>query len=306
MSFWKKFFGGGSKPTPVASVKPQPSSPPPKAAPIPPSQAPSVPEQDTNAMDKDGQTELMLTADDRNLKNVALLIAAFRGDTMVVQEMLAKGADVNAEMRDGGTALIIACQQGHKQIVQMLLANGAHLKAKMNDGKTAFTLASEKGHNEINELIIHAAVSQAVGDLQHYSNEPVSQEQIGALAAFQDLIKGLDNPHEKLAMVSADALGKLGDPVAIQPLMRILSKGDNTGVIAGSALISIGSAAVDPLIALLRGPANNLSAKGLALFALGKSGERRAIEAIRTAAKDDDSTLRSIAARTLKDVGMSG
>jgi hypothetical protein len=52
MSFLKKLFGGGSKPT---HVTPQASSSPPKAAPIPASQAPSVREQDTNAMDKGGE-----------------------------------------------------------------------------------------------------------------------------------------------------------------------------------------------------------------------------------------------------------
>ena len=51
----------------------------------------------------------------------ALMTACFRGDRDVVQALLAKGADVNAETNDGQTALD-AAKAGGRPAVRALLA----------------------------------------------------------------------------------------------------------------------------------------------------------------------------------------
>ena len=43
----------------------------------------------------------------------------------VVQELLAKGADVNAKDKDGDTALSVAKKNGHSDVAQLLIKAGA-------------------------------------------------------------------------------------------------------------------------------------------------------------------------------------
>ena len=77
----------------------------------------------------------------RNM-NASLIMASSKGDTIIVNELLKKGANVNAKTKDGYTALIWASSMGHTKIVAMLLAAGADVNAKDNNGWTALQGAS--------------------------------------------------------------------------------------------------------------------------------------------------------------------
>ena len=67
--------------------------------------------------------------------NRELLDASFRGNELMVQIMLERGASVDARSGRGSTALILAASQGHMSVVQILLENGADI-----DDSTPFTL----------------------------------------------------------------------------------------------------------------------------------------------------------------------
>ena len=60
-----------------------------------------------------------------------------------MQKLLARGVDVNAKDKDGGTALMAASAQGHLDVVQALLENGADVKAKGSNGTTALSVAKD-------------------------------------------------------------------------------------------------------------------------------------------------------------------
>ena len=68
-------------------------------------------------------------------------MAAMLGDEVKAQEIIDAGNDVNARGLDGFTALIGAAAKGHSGVVQILLANGAEVNAKEKNGWTALSQA---------------------------------------------------------------------------------------------------------------------------------------------------------------------
>jgi ankyrin repeat protein len=80
--------------------------------------------------------------------------AAYYGDLSEVKRLLAAGAQVNAQDKNGITALMAAALEGHREIVELLLANGAGVNAKTNDGETALIYASIRGDRRVVELLL--------------------------------------------------------------------------------------------------------------------------------------------------------
>ena len=57
--------------------------------------------------------------------DTALVMAAQNGHAEVVDELLARGAEVNKAATDGVTPLFVACKKGHLTIMRVLLEHGA-------------------------------------------------------------------------------------------------------------------------------------------------------------------------------------
>jgi hypothetical protein len=89
-----------------------------------------------------------------NSLNDQLLQAAFKGDTAAVQQLLDKGANIEAHTEYGDTALIYAATNGYTEVVTLLLAKGANIEAKDNDGDTALINAAIKGETEVVKLLL--------------------------------------------------------------------------------------------------------------------------------------------------------
>ncbi|HSA85624.1 MAG TPA: ankyrin repeat domain-containing protein [Nitrospira sp.] len=75
--------------------------------------------------------------------------AVRRGDTEIVRDLLARGADPNARDRHGQTAVMIAAHAGHAATVQLLIDHGANLNVTAKYGLSAVMLAVVAGHEEI-------------------------------------------------------------------------------------------------------------------------------------------------------------
>ena len=56
--------------------------------------------------------------------NVVLLDAAEEGNLLVLKTALEKGADINAESKDGRTALMVASEKVYTNIVKYLVEKG--------------------------------------------------------------------------------------------------------------------------------------------------------------------------------------
>lgn len=80
-----------------------------------------------DARDEDGSTVLML--------------AAQAGHTAVAQELIRRGADLQAQNAGGKTALMLAAWRGHVEVLKTLLASGARLNTQDKSGATALFFA---------------------------------------------------------------------------------------------------------------------------------------------------------------------
>lgn len=94
------------------------------------------------------------------MRNRRLLKAAARGNLKTVKALVAKGADVNAEVRvciDGvASPLYCAIAGGHLPIVEFFVAHGAYLNAKKGECDKAAALceAANNGHLALVEFFV--------------------------------------------------------------------------------------------------------------------------------------------------------
>jgi len=89
-----------------------------------------------------------------------LIEAIEKGDIEAVKEYLAAGTDVNAGggLDDNGepllwTPLHLAAMGGHKEIVELLIAKGAEVDANHDEGETPLDFAILVGRDEIADLL---------------------------------------------------------------------------------------------------------------------------------------------------------
>jgi ankyrin repeat protein len=101
--------------------------------------------KDVNAVDMDRQS--------------ALMVAAVKGCSDIVNALIAAGADVNQRDVHGVTALMVAATSGHLPILEALLNAKADFTARGANGFTAFEMATRNKHHEITQILkIHRII----------------------------------------------------------------------------------------------------------------------------------------------------
>jgi ankyrin repeat protein len=98
------------------------------------------------------------------------MVASRSGSPDVVEQLIAKGANVNARASRGQTALMWAVAQKHPGVVKMLLAHGADVRAR-SDAWSQVMAVPPHGLLEYNSAIPHGAdtalmFAARVGDLE--------------------------------------------------------------------------------------------------------------------------------------------
>ena len=118
----------------------------------------------------------------------ALYYASFGGLVNVVQYLLSRGADVNAQGRNYGNALSAASNAGHTPIVQLLLEKGADVKAKDEYGETPLWRAAAYGHEAVVQLLLEKGAD--VEGKDDYGRTPLWRAAVnGHEAVFRLLLK---------------------------------------------------------------------------------------------------------------------
>lgn len=88
--------------------------------------------------------------------NTPLMMAVIFGATHknVIDLLIGRGADVNAQNAHGGNALARAAHFGHGELVKQLLALGADVHMKDAAGQDAVDWANKNGHADIAALLL--------------------------------------------------------------------------------------------------------------------------------------------------------
>lgn len=121
--------------------------------------------------------------------------------------------------------------------------------------------------------------------------------------AVESLIKALGSEDKNIRRYSARVLGELGDARAIDALIKNLRDGNKwVRRETSGALSKMGDPATTPLIELLEDP--EWRVRGAAAWALGRIGNKRAVEPlIKSLLEDESGFVRSGAANALGAIG---
>jgi ankyrin repeat protein len=88
--------------------------------------------------------------------------AARAGHVARLEELLRRGADVNARDRHGQTAVMLAAHAGHSAAVELLARAGADLNHTAKFGLPALMLAVVAGHVETAAALIEAGADVTI------------------------------------------------------------------------------------------------------------------------------------------------
>ena len=105
-----------------------------------------------------GAVQALLNEDTSINLSHGLFFAAQLGDAAMVEELVARGAEVGvAEVTLGDTALMVASQLGHTEVVRTLLEAGAPTQSQDIYGLTALHKAANRGRLEVVKVLLAAS-----------------------------------------------------------------------------------------------------------------------------------------------------
>jgi HEAT repeat protein len=142
-----------------------------------------------------------------------------------------------------------------------------------------------------------------IGDIRDRILSTVNVTRMKEEKDIPGLIRALKNPDMSVQYEAAEALGQLRDPAAVQPLIEVLTNDQYSGTRwkAAEALAQIGTLSVEPLIAALSHPEEDVRWK--AAIALGEIGDTRAIGPLIELLRDEDRFVKGRAAYALGEIG---
>ncbi|KAI9679647.1 MAG: hypothetical protein M1829_001609 [Trizodia sp. TS-e1964] len=199
-----------------------------------------------------------------NRGTTALIWAARGGHEAIVQLLLDKGANTEANDIYGGTALICAARGGHEAIVQLLLDKGANTEAKDDRKATALIRAARGGHEAIVQLLLDKGANTEANDI--YGGTALICAARGGHEAIVQLLldKGANIEAEDNTGDTALSTAALeGNETIVQLL---LEKGANTEAndnYGGTALICAARGGHETIVQLLLDKGANTEAKDI-------------------------------------------
>ena len=118
--------------------------------------------------------------------DTALIVAAGKGHTDIVELLVGAGADVNKADKIGLTALMYAVQDGHADIMKLLFKARADVNQADSGGLTALMLAAEVGDMDIVRLLLEAGA-----DVNKADNDGLTALMLAAKHGHTDIVNVL-------------------------------------------------------------------------------------------------------------------
>jgi HEAT repeat protein/energy-coupling factor transporter ATP-binding protein EcfA2 len=126
--------------------------------------------------------------------------------------------------------------------------------------------------------------------------------QLGDPRAIDPLLRMLQDKDSDVRLNAAGALGGMGNPRGVDPLLRALhDKDGNVRLNAAGALVQLGDQSLDPLIRTLRDKDRDV--RTYVAWALGQLGDPRAIDPMLQALQDKEGDVRRNVAWALGQLG---
>ena len=153
--------------------------------------------------------ELLAPKVDEETLDQVLLVAAFKGDPAVIDQLLNHGAYINTRSPENLTPLMIAAQAGKTDAVKLLLQNRANPYAIDNSEKTAANLAEEAGHLSLSELLLDPTSILEVAENGGAMDDPLMDadpEMVeSAIADALDALAGGESPAPEANTLAAQS-----------------------------------------------------------------------------------------------------
>lgn len=115
-----------------------------------------------------------------------LIIASYRNQVKVVEFLLSKGVDVNADSPEG-TALIGSCYKGNIEIAKLLLEHKATINAQNEQGTTPLIFAVQGNNVSLVSLLVTSGANKEMKEksgrtAMDYAKEKQNQEILDILS----------------------------------------------------------------------------------------------------------------------------
>ena len=108
-----------------------------------------------------------------NQKNTSgdslLVLGAITGSVSITQNLLKRGAHVNASRGKFGSALQAASSEGYESVVRLLLEEGADVNASGGRYGSALQAASSQGHESVVQLLLDKGADIYARGGKHHS-----------------------------------------------------------------------------------------------------------------------------------------
>ena len=99
------------------------------------------------------------------LMETPLHCACLNDRLSIVEYLISRGANVNAQSKYKRTPLHYACEGGHLPIVEYLISKDANLDARDEDGSTPLHLASYWGRDSLVKILVSAGANKDIKNL---------------------------------------------------------------------------------------------------------------------------------------------
>ena len=229
----------------------------------------------------------------------AVLLGAIKHEKAVAPLVQALNDEHTYVQGSTARALVKIGEPAVDALIQALQERGWDVKCgaagalgEIGAKRTVGPLVQALEHNVVSDVRWKAA--QALGNMAGLLVKA------GYKRPVKSLIEALGDKDSIVRQVAAEALGEIGDPMAIEPLVKAL-KSEDGNVYAAVALAEIGEPALDALIKALEDRDENV--RRVAAFGLGRTGDKRAIEPLIQALKDESSGVQFCAAEALARMG---